>query len=316
MMYKVAELFTGTGAFSLAFKLVDETKYQTIYANDFEPSSKKIFDANHTEVSLDCRDLTQVDSKEIPSMDILTSGFPCQPFSIAGMQQGFDDPRANVFWKIIEVVRHHKPRIVILENVKNLQSHDKGNTFVTIQNSLEREGYQIKHKILNTAVYSGVPQNRERIYIVCFRDEEDYENFAFPEPFTGDVTNIASLLERDVMDKYYYTVNSAIWEKLESDVTENVADNAVYQYRRYYVRKNKSGLCPTLTANMGTGGHNVPIIKDSVGIRKLTPRECFNLQGFPSTYVLPNLSDAKLYKLAGNAVSVPVVASLIASLPI
>lgn len=316
-MYKVAELFTGTGAFSLAFKTVDNNKFSIVYANDLEPSSKTVFDANNNDISLECKDFTQVNVNDIPSMDILTAGFPCQPFSIAGMQNGFDDPRSNVFWKIIEVLRHHRPRIAILENVKNLQSHDKGNTFTTIKNSLENEGYHFHFKVLNTANYSTIPQNRERIYIICFRDEIDYQAFQFPEPNTNGTVNISSLLDENVADKYYYNVESTIWEKLEQDVTDNVQDNVVYQYRRYYVRKNKSGLCPTLTANMGTGGHNVPIIKDSIGIRKLTPRECFNLQGFPATYILPaTLSDAKLYKLAGNAVSVPIVVSLIEQLPI
>ena len=239
----------------------------------------------------------------------------CQPFSIAGMQNGFDDARSNVFWKIVEILKHHRPRIAILENVKNLQSHDKGNTFKTISTSLEGEGYKIKYKILNTCTYTDIPQNRERIYILCFRENEDYQQFEFPEPTSTPCVSIASLLSDNVPTKYYYTVESAIWEKLEEGITEGVDTNAIYQYRRYYVRKNKSGCCPTLTANMGTGGHNVPIIKDDIGIRKLTPRECFKLQGFPEDYIIPNnLSDAKLYKLAGNAVSVPVVKRIINNL--
>lgn len=315
-MYRIAELFTGTGAFSLAFKNVDHEKYKIVYANDFEPSSKIIFDANNSELKLDCRDLTNIDVEEITDIDILTAGFPCQPFSIAGMQNGFDDPRSNVFWKIIAVLQRHRPRLAILENVKNLTSHDKGNTFKTIKKTLQNEGYNIKYKVLNTATYSNIPQNRERIYILCFRDKADYEAFEFPESTDNELVSISSLLEHDTSGKYYYNVESAIWEKLENEVTESVEHNVVYQYRRFYIRKNKSGLCPTLTANMGTGGHNVPIIKDENGIRKLTPRECFNLQGFPNSYILPNnLSDAKLYKLAGNAVSVPVVMKIIKALP-
>lgn len=311
-MLRVAELFTGTGAFSIAFKSCDN--FTTVYANDFEPSSKTIFDANNN-VKLDCKDLNNVNAEDIPEMDILTAGFPCQPFSIAGLQNGFNDTRSNVFWKIIEILKHHKPRVAILENVKNLQSHDKGNTFQTITRALEGEGYKIKHKILNTCTHTDIPQNRERIYILCFRDDADYSQFEFPEPTNTDRAPIASFLSDDIPAKYYYTVESSIWEKLEEGVTDGVDTNTIYQYRRYYVRKNKSGCCPTLTANMGTGGHNVPIIKDDIGIRKLTPYECFRLQGFPENYVIPNnLSDAKLYKLAGNAVSVPVVKKIIQNL--
>jgi DNA (cytosine-5)-methyltransferase 1 len=313
-MYRVAELFAGTGAFSLAFRRVDNSKYKIVYANDIEP--RKIFDENNLETLLDCRDLTTVNVDEIPEMDILTCGFPCQPFSIAGKQNGFDDPRSNVFWKIIEVLRKHKPRLAVLENVKNLTSHDKGHTFNVIKENLENESYQLKYKVLNTSIVTNIPQNRERIYIMCFRDQIDYDTFQFSEITANEKLNIETLLDNNVNPKYYYTTNSTIWDKLAESVLDNIHSNAVYQYRRYYVRKNKSNLCPTLTANMGCGGHNVPIIKDDNGIRKLTPRECFKLQGFPSNYIIPhNLSDAKLYKLAGNAVSVPVVEYIIRSLP-
>jgi DNA (cytosine-5)-methyltransferase 1 len=309
-MLRVAELFTGTGAFSLAFKNVSTDKFKVVYANDFEPSSKTIFDANN-DIVLDCKDLNEVKKEDIPEMDILTAGFPCQPFSVAGKRNGFNDPRSNVFWKIIEILNHHKPRLAILENVKNLQSHDKGNTFETISNALRAEGYYVKYKVLNTCNYTNIPQNRERIYILCFREETDYTQFEFPEPLSTPRASIVSLLTADVPNKYYYSVESAIWEKLAKSVVDSVDTNTIYQYRRYYVRQNKSGCCPTLTANMGTGGHNVPIIKDNAGIRKLTPYECFKLQGFPDNYIIPNLSDAKLYKLAGNAVSVPVIKRII-----
>ena len=152
-MYKVAELFTGTGAFSLAFKRVDSRKFKTVFANDFEPTSKDMFDANN-DIKLTCEDLATIQTKAIPSMDILTAGFPCQPFSIAGMQNGFNDPRSNIFWKIVEILRVHQPRIAILENVKNLQAHDKGNTFQIIMNSLQDAGYYIKYQVLNTCKYT------------------------------------------------------------------------------------------------------------------------------------------------------------------
>jgi len=302
---KLAELFTGTGAFSLAFEKTK--KVETIYANDFCKKSEIIYNENFS-IKLDCKDLNDIDEKKIKKMDILTGGFPCQPFSIAGEQKGFEDERSNVFWKILKIIKKHKPTVVILENVKNLQSHDEGNTFNTITKEIEKLKYFYKHKILNTCIHSNVPQNRERIYIVCFKNKEDCDNFEFPEEVNEkDKILLNKTMEIDIPDKYYYNNTMKIWNELEANVKTPISKNVIYQYRRYYVRENKNNVCPTLTANMGTGGHNVPIIKDTKGIRKLIPRECFNLQGFPKTYKLPNLSDAALYKLAGNAVSYPIV---------
>ena len=238
-------------------------------------------------------------------MNIITAGFPCQPFSIAGEQKGFQDERSNTFWKLVEIIKHHKPDVVIFENVKNLQSHDEGRTFATITTEIDKLEYHYKYKILNTCIHSHIPQNRERIYIICFKNKEHCDKFSFPEPVEiSTKLKIKDMFETDIPDKYYYNSNSSIWSKLVNDV---VKQNTIYQYRRYYVRENKSEVCPTLTANMGTGGHNVGIIKDNKGIRKLTPKECFNFQGFPSSYKLPKLSDGALYKLVGNAVSYPIV---------
>lgn len=230
----------------------------------------------------------------------------CQPFSISGKQLGFEDERSNVFWKILDILREHQTEVVVLENVKNLQSHDNGNTFRVIKGELERLGYHIKWQILDTCKITPVPQHRERIYIVCFKDKEKYDRFSFDFP---EVENrpITDYLEEDVNEKYYYSDKLKVYEEVEQSVTKHVRENVIYQYRRYYVRENKSQCCPTLTANMGGGGHNVPLLLDDRGIRKLTPRECFNLQGFPRDYKLPAISDSSLYKLAGNAVSVPVV---------
>jgi DNA (cytosine-5)-methyltransferase 1 len=157
--------------------------------------------------------------------------------------------------------------------------------------------------VLNTAEITGIPHHRERIYIVCIKSKDIYDKFSLDFPKI-EKRHITEFLEKDVAPKYYYTDKSSTWPLLKPAV---IKTDTVYQYRRVYVRENKSNECPTLTANMGEGGHNVPIILDAKGIRKLTPRECFNLQGFPASYILPQLSDAKLYKLAGNAVSVPVV---------
>jgi DNA (cytosine-5)-methyltransferase 1 len=301
--FKLIDLFSGTGAFSLAFH--NTGKVKTIFANDMLDSSEQIFNLNN-KIKLTNRDLNEIDESTLPKCQILTAGFPCQPFSIAGMQRGFDDERSNVFWKILSIIRSTSPEIVILENVKNLQSHDDGNTFKIIIESLENLNYNIKYSILNTCKLTGIPQNRERIYIVCFKNRELFDKFDFDFEEL-ELKPISIFLENNVSDKYYYTDTSAIYNQLETNVIKHVSTNTIYQYRRYYVRENKTNVCPTLTANMGSGGHNVPIILDDKGIRKLTPKECFNFQGFPDTYKLPNLSNNKLYSLAGNAVSVPVV---------
>ena len=308
--YTLIDLFCGTGAFSKAFHKTN--KVMTIFANDMIDSSEVIFNLNResdSDVKLTKRNLIDIKDIDIPKSDIVTAGFPCQPFSIAGMQKGFEDERSNVFWKILSIIKNNNPNIVILENVKNLQSHDDGKTFQTIIENLKNLEYHIKYAILNTSKITGIPQNRERIYIVCFKDKSHYDKFDFDFPEV-ELKPLSLFLEKenDILEKYYYTNSTIIYDELQKNVTKHISTNTIYQYRRYYVRENKNNVCPTLTANMGTGGHNVPIILDDKGIRKLTPRECFNLQGFPSDYKLPALSANKLYSLAGNAVSFPVVA--------
>jgi len=305
----MVDLFAGTGAFSYAFHSTN--KVDTVFANDILESSEAIFNLNNP-VKVTRKDLNEINNTEIPQHNILTAGFPCQPFSIAGMQKGFDDERSNVFWKILSILKTHSPDIVILENVKNLQSHDNGTTFKTIIDNLQNLGYNIKHEILNTCKVTNIPQNRERIYIVCFKNKKLHDDFNFDfTPLNNSIHTenkpITSFLETNIPDKYYYNSNSFIYDELNRNIKKNIITNTIYQYRRYYVRENKNSVCPTLTANMGSGGHNVPLILDDKGIRKLTPRECFNLQGFPKDYKLPNLSDSKLYSLSGNAVSIPVV---------
>lgn len=302
--YTLIDLFCGTGAFSNAFHRTN--KVTTIFANDMLDSSEEIFNLNNCDIKLTKKNLLDIKDDTIPNFDILTAGFPCQPFSIAGMQKGFDDERSNVFWKILSIIKNKNPKIVVLENVKNLQSHDSGKTFKIIIENLEKLDYHIKYSILNTSKITGIPQNRERIYIVCFKDKTAYDNFDFDFQEV-ELNPVSQFLETDIPEKYYYNNSTIIYDELKKNVVNHISTNTIYQYRRYYVRENKNSVCPTLTANMGSGGHNVPIILDDKGIRKLTPRECFNLQGFPTSYKLPTISTSKLYCLAGNAVSMPVV---------
>ena len=300
-MLKIAELFAGTGAFSLAFESTGHA--MSIYANDIEKMAKKIYDLNFN-IPLTLKDINEVDSNEIPTMDILIAGFPCQPFSIAGHKKGFDDARSNVFWKMLEIIRVHKPKCIVMENVKNLLTHDAGKSIQTIEANIKELGYSFDYKILNTCMYTNIPQNRERLYMVCFSDPEI--QMQWPTPINHTI-ELSHYLQTEVPASFYYNESSPIWNKLSTAIVNDIYTNTIYQYRRYYVRENKTNVCPTLTANMGTGGHNVPILKDSKGIRKLTPKECFHLQGFPDTYILPDISNGALYKLAGNAVCVPLV---------
>lgn len=301
---RMIDLFAGTGAFTHAFQSTG--KIDVVFANDMVEHSKKIYDANFSSTGheLTLKNLNDLNVTDIPAHDILTGGFPCQPFSIAGHQEGFNDARSNVFWKILEIVDHHNPQCVVLENVKNLVSHDDKKTFKTIKESLEGRGYHLCYKVLNTAEITGIPQHRERIYIVCLKSKEVFDKFSLDFEKVPK-KKISEMLQAEApAQKYYYTDKSSTWPLVSAEVTKS---DTIYQYRRVYVRENKSNECPTLTANMGGGGHNVPLVKDEKGIRKLTPRECFNFQGFPQEYKLPSLSDSNLYKLAGNAVSVPVV---------
>lgn len=322
---KCVDLFAGTGAFTIAFQ--GTGKARCVFANDMMPHSKTIYD-NNFDHPLTLGNLNDISVETIPHHDILTGGFPCQPFSIAGRREGFRDSRSNVFWKILEILRYHSPKVVILENVKNLLTHDDGNTFKTICEELTSVGYTVKSKVLNTRTITDTPQNRERIYIVGFRNPECAKKFTldFPDVKTREIKDIIFQSGTGIQNKYYYVPKErplgntndevfnrriARWESGENIIKmilDNVTDkNTIYQFRRVYVRKNCTGVCPTLTANMGGGGHNVPLVKDDIGVRKLIPRECFRIQGFPDSYSLNDVSDSNLYKLSGNAVSLPVV---------
>jgi len=299
--FKTIDLFAGVGGIRLGF---ENAGFKTVFANDFEPQCKNTYDLNFKDSKLIVEDIRKLGIDDLPKFDFLLGGFPCQAFSIAGYRQGFNDgkDRGNLFFDIARILETRKPEGFLLENVKNLKSHDGGKTFTIIQKTLEDLGYHIKSKVLNSMEYGNIPQNRERIYIVGFKNKNYSQNFEFPNPVKLSI-KITDLLEKNVPEKYYYN-GKPLFEKLKNFIKE---EGKVYQWRRQYVRENKSGVCPTLTANMGTGGHNVPIIKDKKGIRKLTPLECFRIQGFPEGYKLPDISDSSLYKQAGNSVSVPVI---------
>ncbi len=300
-IWKTIDLYAGIGGIRKGF---EKANFETVFANDFDPYCKITYDLNFSTAPLTVGDIGEIDPKTLPNFDFLLAGFPCQPFSVAGYRKGFEDTaRGNQFFNIVKILKEKKPEGFLLENVKNLKGHDGGKTFEIIMKALESIGYHTKVAILGSWQYGNIPQTRERIYIVGFKSKKRRDNFNFPEqiPLTKKVTD---LLQKNVDDKYYYT-NTPLFKKLKPFVTN---PKTVYQWRRQYVRENKSNLFPTLTANMGMGGHNVPIVIDRKGIRKLTPRECLMVQGFDKDFNIPvGLADSRIYKQAGNSVTVSVI---------
>ena len=307
-MLKCASFFAGVGGIDLGFENTNE--FDVIYANEIDSYPVRTYEMN-SNIKVDCRSINDVKVNEIPDFDVLLAGFPCQAFSVAGYRKGFEDEkgRGTLFFELIRIIKVKKPKIVFLENVKNLVGHDNGNTFAVILDELQKEDYHIKYAVLNAMEYGNIPQNRERIYIVAFKDINEYRNFEFPLPIPlkkklSDIIDFESKVD----EKYYYTEGKYKGDIYEQLVKAMDDENAVYQWRRKYVRKNKSGVVPTLTANQGEGGHNVCLIKTRYGIRKMTPHECFNTQGFPENFKLPNdMADSRLYKQAGNSVCVSVI---------
>lgn len=306
---KAIDLFAGIGGIRIGF---ESAGFSIAYSNDFDEKAVTTYRLNFGDI--DHEDLFIVAKekgmKRIPKrFDILLGGFPCQPFSVAGHKKGFaDERRGNALFPVIDILKDRKPKAVFLENVKHLKNHDDERTFKRIREELKSAGYEMDAKVFNSMEYGNVPQTRERIYIVAFRSPRTLMKFKWP----GEITlekNMRSILEKNVDDKYYYEPSDKfIYPKLKKDVLRK---DRFYQYRRVYVRENKSGVCPTLTASMGMGGHNVPIIRDDKGIRKLTPRECARLQGFPESFIFPEgHTDNHLYKQIGNSVTIPVVARI------
>lgn len=307
--YKLGSLFAGIGGIDLGFL---KAGVPTAWANEIDTYCAKTFKLNQPKTNLIIGDVCNLSAKDLDSVDILAGGFPCQPFSIAGYRKGFEDDRGNLFFQIIRLLKEFKtenrlPKVIFLENVKNLYNHNNGQTFKLVREELRKLGYFTTEKIINTCEYGNIPQNRERLYIVGFLDEKLLRNFKWPTkiPLTNTLDTIIDW-DKDVDKKYYYTESMKCYSLLAENIKNN---HSIYQFRRVYIRENKSGVCPTLTANMGMGGHNVPIIKDTKGrIRKLTPRECLLLQGFPMDFKIPkDLCDSRVYKQAGNSVSVEVI---------
>lgn len=298
--------FAGVGGIELGFEQTG--KLRVLYANEFDKNARKTYALNNPDIPLDGRDIHDVKTDEIPDCDVMMGGFPCQAFSVAGYRKGFADDRGDLFFEMLRMVNAKQPRVVFVENVKNLVNHDKGNTFKVIKEALTENNYYIKWKVLNGKDYGNVPQNRERIYVTAFKYKSDCDKFVFPEPvkLTKTLHDVIDFHGKKDEKYYYRKGKQPFYDKLVPEIT---SQDTLYQWRRQYVRANKSNVSPTLTANMGTGGHNVPLLlTDSGEIRKLTPKETFNVQGYPQDFKLPDdTANGQLYKQAGNSVVVPVI---------
>ncbi len=299
--YTVGGLFAGIGGIELGFK---KAGFDISWANEIDKNAAITYRANHNHKLFE-KDLKELNTDEVEKIDILTGGFPCQAFSVAGYRKGFKDARGNIFFEILRFIDDLKPKIIFLENVKNLQTHDNGNTFKVIQNELKNRGYHLKYKVLNSAEYGNVPQNRERVYIIGFLNKDQYDKFKFPKSIKL-TKKIEDFIDNVTEEKFYYN-HSKYYKILKKEMKNK---NTIYQWRRVYIRENKNNLCPTLTANMGTGGHNVPLVIDDKDIRKLTPRECARFQGYDESFILPNIANSHLYKQIGNSVTVNVIEAL------
>lgn len=253
-MYKICSLFAGVGGIDLGF--LQTNKCEVSYANEFDKYAVETYEKN-LKHKVDCRDIHEVKIEEIPDFDIMVGGFPCTSFSVAGYRKGFEDDRTgDLFFEMERIFRERKPRVIFLENVKNLVGHDNGKTFRTIIQKLEEAGYKdkIRYQVLNACEYGNIPQNRERIYIIAFREKEEYDRFQMPLPIELN-RGIKKVFNFDTKEdsRYYYTdgkYKGNIYKLLSTEMDD---DNTVYQWRRKYVRKNQSNLVPTLTANMGEG---------------------------------------------------------------
>jgi DNA (cytosine-5)-methyltransferase 1 len=300
---KVGSMFAGIGGICLGFL---RSGAQVVWANEIDAEACKTYRHNFGDNYLVEGDIREVDPHGIPDIDVLTAGFPCQPFSIAGRQKGFNDPRGNLFFEIARVIDVKRPPIVFLENVPNLVEHDDGKTFLVIYNTLVQFGYYVKYQVLSAYEHGNIPQKRDRIFIVAFLDYEQCAKFKFPEPVEA-TKKISDIINVSVKHSacYYYTESNFYYADMQRIVTDK---SAIYKINDDGVVKKRYELCPTLTANMGTYPDRVPLIRDDFGIRKLTPKECLDFQGFPKEYAFPaKISLNAAYKQVGNSVCVPAI---------
>lgn len=299
--FRFIDLFAGIGGIRIPFQ---ELGGKCVFTSEWDKFSQKTYNANFGEIPEG--DITKIASDEIADFDVLLGGFPCQPFSQAGLHKGFADTRGTLFFEIERILKEKRPKAFLLENVKQLKGHDKGRTFAVIMDHLRTLNYHAEAKVLRAADY-GVPQNRERIYIVGF-DKEYYEipedyHFPYPEP-TFEKTRVGNILEDNPDPKY--TISDALWEGHIRRKKENKEKGNGFGYSLF---NEESPYTNTISARYYKDGSEILIEQAGKNPRKLTPRECARLQGFPEDFIIP-VSDMQAYKQFGNSVAVPVIRAI------
>lgn len=300
---RVGSLFSGIGGIELGF---EQAGFEVAWAVEKDAASCKTYRFNYPAINLIEQDIQKVDPRNLEPVDVLVAGFPCQSFSVAGKQRGLSDPRGHLFYEIGRFIDAHRPRFVFLENVPNLIEHDDGKTFLVIHNVLSELDYSIRYRVLRASEYGNVPQIRDRIYIVAFREQLDCDRFAYPDPQQLQL-NIETVLERSKKKHpvYYYDNGDGFGGKAYSIVKNR---SSIYRVFNNDIKIIKNHMCPTLTASMGAKKDQVPLVCDDFGVRRITIQECLDFQGFPKEFKFPHsitLDDA--YKQIGNSVCVPVI---------
>jgi DNA (cytosine-5)-methyltransferase 1 len=293
MSFRFIDLFAGIGGIRIAF---EEFGGECVFTSEWDKFAQQTYAANHGEVPTG--DITLVDVSEIPKFDLLLAGFPCQPFSHAGLKRGFEDTRGTLFFDIARIAKHHRPKAMVLENVKGLVGHDKGNTFREILRILEDElGYIVSFKVLNAKNF-GVPQNRERIVIVA--TEPKIGPFVFPPSGPSD-SYVGDILDPNREVEAKYTLSDKLWDSHIRRKEEHRRKGNGFGYSLF---GPKSSYTSTISARYYKDGSEILIEQRNKNPRKLTPREAARLQGFPESFRIP-VSDTQAYKQFGNSVAVP-----------
>ena len=295
--YKMIDLFCGIGGTRLGFQLTGQV--QSVFSSEIDSFASKTYKANFGETPFG--DITLIDEKSIPDHDILVGGFPCQAFSMAGKKLGFEDTRGTLFFDIARIINEKRPKAFLLENVKNLKGHNKGETFKVIKQALDELGYAVSTQVFSSKDF-GVPQNRERIYIVGFDKSvvSNWEEFSFPTPPKPQIC-VGDILEKNVDSKY--TISDTLWQGHQRRKQEHKNKGNGFGYSLF---NEDSPYTNTISARYYKDGSEVLIAQEKANPRKLTPREAARLQGFPEQFIIP-VSDTQSYKQFGNTVSVPVV---------
>ena len=295
MSFTFIDLFAGIGGMRIPF---DEINGKCVFTSEIDKHAATSYVNNFNEMPYG--DITAISPQEIPSHDLLLAGFPCQPFSQAGLKKGFNDTRGTLFFYIANIIRYHTPKVVLLENVKRFKSHDNGNTYKTVKSTLEDLGYSVFSEVLNAKDF-GVPQNRERIFIVALRGS--FDNFDFPTPIKSK-TKVGTILEKKVDPKY--TLSDKLWAGHQRRRAEHKKRGNGFGYSMF---NEESVYTSTISARYYKDGSEILIEQKDSNPRKITPYEASRLQGFPENYKI-TVSDTQAYKQFGNSVAVPVVRSI------